>query len=316
MEKISELIRAVPIMQFLLICVMVVFASSKVTIQSAASRRHIRGPQDSLLYNSMFFAFVALTLTCFFSVRVPNAELLLWSLMLGVTTVAFQVIFSIALTTGPVSLTTLISNLAVIVPTIISAIVFREKIYFSQLFGIIMLIISLPLSMKEAPFGEMKISRKWVILSAAAFLGHSALTTVQKLFIITESSKLPGASVTFLTFAYLFSAGLAFIIYLTNRFVLKKGKHGFKLPGNVILFALGMGIALALYQRTQMIGIENIPGSFMFPAYAGLQSLSMTAIGIVMFGDRLSRRQMLGVMCGILSIIFINIKVGAYFTLG
>ena len=93
----------------------------------------------------------------------------------------------------------------------------------------------------------------------------------------------------------------------------KKGKHTFKFPGSVILFALGMGVALALYQKTQMVGIENIPGSFLFPAYAGLQSLSMTAVGIIMFGDRLNRRQIIGVLCGILSVVFINIKFGAYF---
>lgn len=218
MEKISELLRTVPIMQFLLVCVMVFFASSKVTIQGAASRRHIRCPQDSLLYNSMFFAFVGLTLACLFSVAVPTSELILWSFMLAVSTVLFQVSFSIALTEGPVSLTTLIANLAVIVPTVVSAVVFREKIYFSQLLGIIMLIISLPLSMKEGGEGEMKISRKWVFICAIAFLAHSTLITLQKLFVITDSSKLENASNTFLIFAYIFSAVMAFVLLRDIRF--------------------------------------------------------------------------------------------------
>ena len=80
----------------------------------------------------------------------------------------------------------------------------------------------------------------------------------------------------------------------------------------MLFYAVGIGVILAVFQKLYMLGIEHIPGTVMFPTYAGMQSLAMTVIGIVLFKDHLSARQKIGVLCGIASVALINLKLGGY----
>ena len=41
-----------------------------------------------------------------------------------------------------------------------------------------------------------------------------------------------------------------------------------------------------------------------------LQSLIMTLVGVVMFKDQLTRRQQLSVLCGIVSVVLMNLRFG------
>ena len=135
--------------QLVFIVIITVFAVIKVTLQSAACRKHIRNSQDSLMYNTMFFTAIALFLSLTLKLQVPTAEIIMWTVIMAIGTVLFQVFYSVALTEGPVSITVLIINFAVVIPTVVSAVVFGENIFISQLLGVICLLISFPLSMKE-----------------------------------------------------------------------------------------------------------------------------------------------------------------------
>ena len=59
--------------------------------------------------------------------------------------------------------------------------------------------------------------------------------------------------------------------------------------------------------------MEKIDGGFMFPTYSGMQSLGMTVIGILLFKDKLSKRQVLGVVTGISCVVLMNVRWGLLF---
>lgn len=311
-----------PWFQFVFVFITAVLASTKVTLQGAACRRHIRNSQDSLLYNTMFFTSVAIFLSLTLNMGMPNSEILIWALIQAVGTVAFQVIYSVALTEGPISITVLIINFGVVIPTILSAVIFREHVFYSQLFGIICLLISFPLSMKESGEGEKKATKKWLILTLLTLITNSVVMTVQKLFGRTNSFKVGGeiASNTYLLFIYIFGAIVAFLVYLFFRKFGSKessaNKHTFKFGRSIVAFALGMGLVLAVYQKFYMTANLKLDGAFFFPTITGLQSINMTAVGIILFGDRLNKRQWIGVIFGILAVVLLNFKVGPYFVIG
>lgn len=307
-----------PWFQFVFTVIITAMACTKVTLQSAACRRHIRNSQDSLMFNAMFFASVAIFLSMTLNMRVPNAEILTWACIMAVGNMLFQVVYSVALTEGPVSITVLIINFAVIVPTTVSAIVFKENIFVSQLLGILCLLISFPLSMKESTGGEKGVNKKWVILTVITLIADSAVMTMQKMFRITESySEAPDTSSnTFLLFIYIFSAIFALIVYFAKTRMYPEEKRSFRFGKSVIFFALAMGLDLAVYQKFYMTANMEIPGSFFFPTFSGLQSVSMTVIGILLFKDRLNRRQLTGVLFGILAVILLNVQFGRSFIIG
>ncbi len=303
------------IMQFLLIFLIASLACVKVTLQGAASRRYIRCNSDSLLYNSMFFACVALFLGIMFPQCTPNGEIALWGCIVGAGTVMFQAFYALALTSGPLSISSLVINLSVLVPTIVSAVVFRENIYYMQLAGIVLLCFSLPLSLKDSS-GEHKVSAKWLIFLSLAFLSNGVATSLMKLFFKTESALIANSENTFLLCMYICASLVALAVFLVMRFGLKAKNVGIKREWKLFAFIAAMGLSLALFQKTHMYGLETIPGSLMFPTYIGIQTSMMSFIGILFFGDMLTGRQKLGIVLGIASVVLLNIKVGSFFVIG
>ena len=50
-------------------------------------------------------------------------------------------------------------------------------------------------------------------------------------------------------------------------------------------------------------------GTFMMPTYSGLQTVMMTLVGVLIFHDKLSRRQLLGVLFGVVCVICMNLRI-------
>ena len=111
--------------------------------------------------------------------------------------------------------------------------------------------------------------------------------------------------------SYVLSAVMGFIIYAINARKGEKSPLGFK--KSVVLYALAIGLVLGVYQRLNIYTMSVVEGTFHFPTYAGLQSLTMTLVGIVMFKDKLSKKQMIGVVCGIVSVVLMNMRIGMPF---
>ena len=314
-SAIMDNLLKLPWFQFIFIVLITVFAAIKVTLQSAACRKHIRNSQDSLMYNAMFFTAIAVFLSLTLKMQIPTAEILIWTAIMAIGTVLFQVSYSVALTEGPVSITVLIINFAVVVPTAVSAVVFKENLFISQILGVICLLISYPLSMKENSDGQKKANKKWLILTIVALIADSGAMTLQKLFRLTDSYNAAPepASNTFLLFVYIFSVILALAVYFVKGKADPTEKRTFKFGKSVILFATAMGLDLAIFQKVYMTANMKIPGSFFFPTFSGMSSVFMTVIGILLFRDRLNKRQWIGVIFGIAAVILLNIQFGSSF---
>ena len=103
--------------QFLLVLLLAVLACIKVTVQGFVSRGHIHTTQDSVWFNAMVFAVIAAFLVLLVPMGEITGTLVLYASVVTITTVVFQVCYTIALKTGPVSLTVLIGNFHVLITT-------------------------------------------------------------------------------------------------------------------------------------------------------------------------------------------------------
>ncbi|MBQ2735304.1 MAG: EamA family transporter, partial [Clostridia bacterium] len=177
MERVQES----QLLQFLLICALVVLAVLKVTLQGAASRRHIRTTADSVLFNAQLFAVIAIVMTIMFGAELPSWQGLLLVLASALGTFLFQVSYALALQCGPVSLSVLIVNFNVLLTTTFSVIVYKDQVYLSHLIGIAFLIVSLMLSIKKEENAKA-INGKWLALLAAALIGTAAGTIITQVF--------------------------------------------------------------------------------------------------------------------------------------
>lgn len=297
--------------RFLFIILLTVLACTKVTLQGKVSRRYIRTTQDSVLYNVLFFTAISASLAILFPLAAPTCDVLLLALLSGICNATFQITYSVALNEGPVSLTVLMASFSILLPTSLSVFLFRENLYYTQFVGVLLLGASMVLNVGHGK-NEKKVSAKWLILSVVATLCSGFSSCIQKFFYLTDGSKVENFANTYLFFVYVFSSVLGFAMYLYESHFDKKERSTFWFNKYVLFYAIGIGAVLAVFQKLYMLGIEHIPGTVMFPTYAGMQSLAMTIIGIVLFKDHLSARQKIGVLCGVASVALINLKIGGY----
>ncbi len=310
MEKIEQIISSNGIIQLLFLVIVTSFGCLKVTIQGRCSRKYIRNTQDSILYNMMFFASVAISLAIALPLAIPNGTIIGMAAVNSLTNTAFQVLYTVALTIGPVSLTVLIINFSVLIPTALSVFALGDKLFFTQMVGIMFLIVSMLLSVNRTE-GEKKANKKWLILTVTCLLVNGAGSCIQKLFYQTETAKkILNSDNTYLVFIYIFSSVLALFIYLFCSHTGEKEKSTFWFSKNVAFYAMAVGVVIAIFQKLYMMGNKLIDGSFMFPTYYGLQSLGMSLIGIILFKDKLTLKQKTGILFGVACIAMMNVKAG------
>ena len=257
------------------------------------------------------FAAIAVVMAIVFKVSIPDKTLIIFALIVACTTLIFQSTYSVALSIGPVSLTVLIINFNVLVTTAVSVLVFKDNFYLTQLVGIMFLVTSMFLSTAKVDDGK-KISAKWLILTVTAAISTAAGALLQKQY-GRLPTKVVASDTTFLFFMYGLASVFGVIIILVKRYTGKKEKSTMGLNKVVIGVSCIIGVVLGVYQKLYMNALVNIDGTLLFPTYAGLSSLAMTLIGVVMFGDHLSKKQVWGVVCGIACVALMNMRIGFHF---
>ena len=292
--------------QFLIVLTMALLGCAKVTLQGRASRKFFKNGADSVLFHTMLFLFVALTLVFIF----PTASLTwkgLWlSALCGLFTFFYQVFYAQALKEGPVSLTVLICSFSTFLVVLYSTIAFGETLYLSHLVGMLFLILSMFLNVKQE---EKEKGKRWLFFTLAAMVSTAVGTSIIKLFGKTEAAEVAGSDITFLALSYVVAAVFALGYYILNRWRGKKEKHTFAFSWKVFAYAVSVGVVLGVFQKFYALGMQQLDAAFMMPTWYGLQTLGMTVIGIFAFGDRLTKRQKLGVACGFLCIIVMNLRI-------
>ena len=293
------------LLQFLIVLIMSLLGCTKVTLQGRASRKFFQNGADSALFHTMLFLFVALTLVVIF----PTAGLTwsgFWlSVLCALFTFFYQVFYAQALKEGPVSLTVLICSFSTFFVVLYSTVAFGETLYLSHVAGMLLLILSMFLNLKKE---EKEKGRRWLFFTLAAMVSTAVGTGIIKLFGKTEAAEVEGADITFLALSYVAAAVFALGYYALNRYTGKKEKHTFQFSWKVLAYAAAVGVVLGVFQKFYALGMQELDASFMMPTWYGIQTLGMTVIGIFAFGDRLTKRQKLGVACGILCIIVMNLR--------
>ncbi len=292
-------------LQFLVVVIMSLLGCTKVTLQGRASRRFFKNGADSMLFHTLLFLFVALTLVVIF----PTAGLTwqgFWlSILCALFTFFYQVFYAQALKEGPVSLTVLICNFSTFFVVLYSTIAFGETLYLSHVAGMLLLILSMILNVKQE---EKEKGRRWLFFTLAAMVSTAVGTSIIKLFGKTEAAAVPGSDITFLALSYVAAALFALGYYIVGRCVGKKEKHTFAFGWKVLAYALAIGVVLGVFQKFYAFGMQHLDAAFMMPTWAGLQTLGMTAIGILAFGDKLTVRQKWGTACGLACIVVMNLR--------
>ncbi len=283
---------------FLLICLLCVMATVKSLIFSILSKKRLNVIADGMLINGLIFTAAALIFVRY----LPTAswQTVLFGITLGTLSVLYQLAYTTALSSGPLSLTALINNLAMVIPIAVSAIAFKEPLSGFRLAGIALTVAALIINTRISP-GE-KLSKKWAFLIAMSFLANGLVASTTKIYSHTMGS---AETYSFVACSYTTAALLAFAVYGVLKFKGQPKTCKFN-PSLFILTAMA-GIILGSFQSIYTYSSTVIDGTLLFPAYNGGFTLLVTLAGVIIFKERLKKKQWLGVGVGALAILLMCI---------
>ena len=283
-------------MNFLII-VLIVLAVSKVTFQGSYARKYISDVTDSICFNGIIYFFASLIFA--FALKC-SPQVIPFAFAFGFLTVLFQLCYIHAMSCGNLSLTVLIVNSGMIIPILVSAVFFKEQFGVFRIAGIITILFSLSLNVNK---GTVKTKLKWFLLVLTCFFTNGCLAVCQQFF---GRTTLHNEGISFVAWSYLFATIISFVLYI----IILKCKHK-KATGGIkpvaLIYGLCAGVILGVFQLLNTKAITALDAGLLFPIYNSGTLILTTVLGLFLFKDKLTGKQIAGIVVGIIGIILINL---------
>jgi len=246
---------------------------------------------------SIFFTLI------FFVVTMKNpafsTEYLIYSFLFALSYITAGVFSFLAIKEGSLSLSSLIISYSLLVPSAYGLIFQNERFTLFLLIGLSLLIISLFLINFEKKTEKPQITFKWLIYITLAFLGNGFCSTVQRIQQIECEGKFKNE---FMVVALLISflVFMVLTILYDRKDLLINVKKGF-------ISCFICGISNGVVNLFVIILSLSMAASVMFPIISAGGIIFSAITAIFLFKEKLSKLQYLGLVIGIISVIFLNI---------
>lgn len=268
-------------------------------------RESVKGLTPVFLYNAITGLVSAIIIFFWGGIDKVSLFTLLLGIVFGLITTLQTITLLKAMEIGPMSYTTLINSFSTLIPTLSGALFFNEKIELVHIFGIILMIISFVLSVDKSKNND-SASIKWLIYSIIAFICTGGIGVMQK---IHQSSEFKGELNAFLVLAFVVSFVFAIILTLLfskkeNNPILQKNKSG-KVNYIILLVIVIAGACVAVNNKLNLYLSGVMDSAVFFPIVSGGGLVLTTISALIVFKEKLTKKQWAGIIIGILSVILL-----------
>lgn len=254
-------------------------------------KKDMNTPDHGYRFNAVSYAVCILAfavLTFFGGISVFTVCL---GVFFGVVTALANYYKMLALTAGPMNVTLLIANASMIIPTL-SGVFFGERFSPYKLIAALVLLFFIYLSLGSK--GESKArERLWLLYCAIAFVSAGTIGILQK---VHQSSSHKGESAGLLLIAFFVS-----LIYNSLRAKRSYTALGFKAKHYALAAVCGAAVFGMNFLNLRLSGL--LPSQLFYPLVNGSAIILSTAASFIVFGERLSRKQIIGLFGGIALLI-------------
>jgi len=223
----------------------------------------------------------------------------LFGLVVSVQTVATM----LALRIGPMSFTTVIVSFSTVLTALSGALFWDEMLKPLQIVGIVLMAVSFVFAV-ERGHNEKRASWKWLIFCLIAFACSGGIGLMQK---IHQTSIHKNELNAFLIMAFIVSTVLSTLFATVAKYkekmpILpcdKKGKTAWWLTG---LIALGGG-CVAVNHKLNLFLSGVMDSAVFFPIVNGGGLVLATVAALIIFREKLTKKQWCGVIVGTVSVL-------------
>ena len=181
-------------------------------------------------------------------------------------------------------------KLGVLVPTLLAAVIFREKMHLTTLFGILLAFFAIML-LKEKSAEKAKNTAGLLLLLA----GGGMADAMSKIF---EEISPKALSDHFLF--YIFFIAFAMCVLMA---ILKKQRYG--LPD--VLFGLLIGVPNYFSSRFLLLSLSDIPAVIAYPTFSAGTIVLVALFGKMLFKETFTRKKLIALTLILIALALLNL---------
>lgn len=281
-------------MYVLLLVVTIIAAISSSSLSNYLGKNVIKSSSDKNLYTAVVFFSAFIIYLAITFVQGVSIQTILLGIVFGILNYIVAILSIGALAIGPLYITQLFSMSSTIIPSVSGVLFFNENLSIYKLLFIILLIISVAVTTLKNK-DDKKFNFKWLILCIGLFFSVGFVGIYQKIFASTQYGN---ETAGFLASAFLVTS-------LISLMKVDYKKVDFKLNKSLILFSIVCGVCTYLNNHINLFLSGKIESQLFFPLVNGVPAISISLISFTVFKEKFSVLQLIGLTCGIISIVML-----------
>ena len=273
--------------------ILAVLSSAGISLVMRLSVDHVRNNMTMLAAGYLSCVLLALLHTGLGGVSLQSGGLpmtLLLAMVAGFLLLAGFVCLQYNTQHNGVVLSGIFSKLGVLVPTVISVVIFAEKPTLLQSAGFLLAIAAIFL-MNGGQSGEKAGSRTALLL---LLLTNGMADSMSKIY---DELGAPSLQELYLLLAFCF----AFVLSVAVAIHKKQG-----LTAGDVAYGLLLGIPNYYSARFLIKALGTIPAVVAYPSYSVATMLAVTALGVCVFREKLTRRQLAALVVILAALVLLN----------
>ena len=266
------------------------------------------GLSGGFVFNAVGCLIAAVILLCWGGFGQSSVFTIVLGVVFGAVT-ALQGITNIAaLQVGPMSYTSVIISFSTLISALSGVMFFGESLGWAQIVGIVLMLASFILAAKSDG-DEKKANLKWLFLCLIAFVATGGIGVMQK---IHQSSEYRNELNAYLIIAFLSSA-----VFCAIFAALLKGRESISIDAKkkenkrkkqacfMIGIMIASGACVAVNNKLNLYLSGVMDSAVFFPIVNGGGLVLATLAAVLLFKEKLSKKQWIGVVLGIASVVFL-----------
>lgn len=253
----------------------------------------------------ILISFLLLALSGRLSLLAVDLNVVLITLLSGVTTSVFVVAWLLAVRRGAYMMLDVFLMLGVIVPLLLSEFLFDEKIRLNQWAGLLVLLAAVVIMCSYNNQIKEKMSLKSLGLLVLCGIANGLTDFSQKLYVKTVADS---SAAVFNFYTYIFSALVLLVFYLGAKVTDKTGSSSetdvLRRVGGYVA-VMSVCLFLNSYFKTMAAGI--LPSAILYPLSQGASLILSSFMSMLFFKEKLTAKCITGIALSFAGLLIINL---------
>ena len=228
-----------------------------------------------------------------------RSDVVLYSVLFAIGYTVSMATGFLAIKTGSLSLSALIMQYSLILPAIYGMVMLGEELKITIFAGIALLIVSLMLVTLKGDEGSVRPTFKWAVFAALSFIGNGMCGTVQKVQQLDFDGKYKSEFM-------IVALGISAVFLLLFVLIYERRDLGYNIKKGGYICAIS-GVCNGGCNFFMMMLAGMLPASVMYPVISAGGTIATSLAALLIYKEKMSRRQLIGLGLGVLAIVFLNI---------